>query len=81
MTIIGIAGCTALMLTGFGIRDSVNDIPSVQFRKIFSYDLSISLTNTKGLGKLNEYFSNNEKYKKIIVVSSHDQKNILERKI
>jgi putative ABC transport system permease protein len=63
MTIIGIAGCTALMLTGFGIRDSVNDIPSVQFRKIFSYDLSISLTNTKGLGKLNEYFSNNENIK------------------
>ena len=60
MTIIGIAGCTGLMLTGFGIRDSVNDIPSVQFRKIFSYDLSISLTNTKGLGELNEYFSNNE---------------------
>lgn len=60
MTIIGIAGCTGLMLTGFGIRDSVIDIPSVQFRKIFSYDLSISLTNTKGLGKLNEYFSNNE---------------------
>ena len=63
MTIIGIAGCTALMLTGFGIRDSVNDIPSVQFRKIFSYDLSISLTNTKGLGKHNEYFSNNENIK------------------
>ena len=63
MTIIGIAGCTALMLTGFGIRDSVIDIPSVQFRKIFSYDLSISLTNTKGLGKLNEYFSNNENIK------------------
>ena len=60
MTIIGIAGCTGLMLTGFGIRDSVIDIPSVQFRKIFSYDLSISLTNTKGLGELNEYFSNNE---------------------
>ena len=58
MTIIGIAGCTGLMLTGFGIRDSVIDIPSVQFRKIFSYDLSISLTNTKGLGELNEYFSN-----------------------
>ncbi len=33
--------------------------------KIFSYDLSISLTNTKGLGKLNEYFSNNENIKKL----------------
>ena len=63
MTIIGIAGCTGLMLTGFGIRDSVIDIPSVQFRKIFSYDLSISLTNTKGLEELNEYLSNNENIK------------------
>lgn len=60
MTIIGIAGCTGLMLTGFGIRDSVMDIPSAQFEGIFNYDLSISLANTKGLNQLEEYFSNNE---------------------
>lgn len=38
MTVIGIAGCTALTLTGFGLRDSVNDIAKLQFQKISLYD-------------------------------------------
>ena len=37
ITIIGIAGCTGLMLAGFGIRDSVIDIPNLQFGKVFKY--------------------------------------------
>lgn len=60
MTIIGIAGCTGLMLTGFGIRDSVDDIPSAQFDGIFKYDATISLSNTDGLSKIEEYLQNNE---------------------
>lgn len=35
MTIVGIAGCTGLMLTGFGIKDSVMDIPESQYGEIF----------------------------------------------
>ncbi len=38
MTIIGIAGCTALLLTGFGIRDSVDRIAKIQYSEIFKYD-------------------------------------------
>ena len=38
MTIIGIAGCTALLLTGFGMKDSVNAIIGQQFDEIFIYD-------------------------------------------
>ena len=41
MTIIGMAGCSALMLTGFGLRDSINDIVYKQFGEIFRYQLSI----------------------------------------
>ncbi|MCP9328678.1 MULTISPECIES: FtsX-like permease family protein [Liquorilactobacillus] len=39
MTIIGVAGATALMITGFGIRDSLNTIISRQFGQISRYDL------------------------------------------
>ena len=60
MTIIGIAGCTGLMLTGFGIRDSVDDIPSAQFNDIFMYDAAITLSNTNGLEMLEEYLNQNE---------------------
>lgn len=31
------AGCTALLLTGFGIRDSVEMVPEKQFNEVFSY--------------------------------------------
>lgn len=43
MTVIGIAGCTALLLTGLGIRDSVTAIMGKQFKEIFVYDGLIAL--------------------------------------
>ncbi|MEG2499761.1 MAG: FtsX-like permease family protein [Oscillospiraceae bacterium] len=42
MTVIGIAGCTALLVTGFGLRDSISDIIGKQFSEIFKYNLVIS---------------------------------------
>ena len=39
MTIVGVAGATALMITGFGIRDSLNTIEQRQFGDISRYDL------------------------------------------
>lgn len=46
MTVIGIAGCTALMLAGFGIKDSVSGISGAQFDDIYQYD-AIAVVNTK----------------------------------
>ncbi len=38
MTVIGIAGCTALMLTGFGLKYAISVIVDLQFGGIFRYD-------------------------------------------
>lgn len=38
MTIIGIGGCMALMLVGFGLRDSILDIGDLQYGQIQEYD-------------------------------------------
>ena len=43
MTIIGITGCTALLLTGFGLRDSINDIVRLQFGELMDYNLTLHL--------------------------------------
>ena len=43
MTIIGIMGCTALILTGFGLRDSISRIMPDQYEHVFNYDLQINL--------------------------------------
>ena len=45
MTIIGILGCTALIVVGFGVRDSIRCIMSNQFEKVFNYDMQIGLKN------------------------------------
>jgi len=41
MTIIGVAGCSALLVTGFGIRDSINDIVDKQYGEIYRYQLNL----------------------------------------
>ncbi len=37
MTVVGIAGCTALMMAGFGLKDSVSDIIELQYGEIYQY--------------------------------------------
>ena len=48
MTILGIAGCAALTLTGFGILSSISGIFEKQYDEIFSYDLIVSLDSDSG---------------------------------
>lgn len=42
MMVLGIGGCTALVITGLGLRDSICDIAEDQFGKIMTYDYSIT---------------------------------------
>lgn len=39
MTVFGIGGCMALMLVGYGLKDSIMDIARLQYREIQIYDL------------------------------------------
>ncbi|KKO54191.1 ABC transporter permease [Paenibacillus sp. DMB20] len=41
MTVCGVAGCTALILTGFGLKDSIGDIAPLQYGKIKKYDAMV----------------------------------------
>ncbi len=47
MTIVGIAGCTALLVTGFGLSDSINEILDKQYAQLNHYDLLILCKNAK----------------------------------
>ena len=42
MTIIGIAGCSALLVAGFGINDSISDIVNQQYNVIYHYDATVA---------------------------------------
>lgn len=57
MTVFGIAGCTGLLVLGFGIKDSIRDIVNVQFNDFFNYDYTINLNNDRHLDEINEYLN------------------------
>ena len=42
MTVIGIAGCTALLLTGLGLQDAINDIIDKQYGEIVHYNAVVT---------------------------------------
>ncbi len=58
MTIIGILGCTALIVAGFGIKDSIECIMPNQFEKVFDYDMQIGLKNGLNEEQKQEYITN-----------------------
>ena len=71
MTIIGILGCTALILTGFGVKDSVKQIIPNQFENVFKYDMQISLKETLSQQERQDFkniLEQNEKVKKAISI-------------
>ena len=38
MTIVGVSGSTALLIAGFGLKDSISNIANIQYNKIIKYD-------------------------------------------
>ncbi len=41
MAVVGIAGCTALLLTGLGLQNAINDIIDKQFYQIYRYSMVV----------------------------------------
>lgn len=56
MTIFGIAGCMALLLFGFAIRDSVSDLRPRQYEETLHYDL-LAVSSADDNEKLVSYIS------------------------
>lgn len=69
MTIIGILGCTALILTGFGVKDSVKKIVPNQYENVFQYDMQISLKDSLEEIQRQEFISNLNKEEKITKIA------------
>lgn len=61
MTTIGIAGCCALILTGFGLNYAISSIVDRQFGDIFKYDVTIAISeNSESLEELQDYINSNQ---------------------
>lgn len=49
MTVIGISGCTALLVAGFGIQDSISGIVSNQYEELQKYQVSVLIDGDKNV--------------------------------
>ena len=57
MTVLGISGCTALLIAGFGIKDSISRIVYAQFGEVFRYEGIASLKPDLELSEKEEVYS------------------------
>jgi putative ABC transport system permease protein len=58
LTLLGISGSTALLLAGFGIKDSVDLAGKYQFEEMMHYDLEININPyTEELSEISDYES------------------------
>ena len=45
MMLLGIGGCTALLVTGFGLQDTISDLQRIQFEEVAVYDMSVTFAD------------------------------------
>ena len=68
-TIFGIAGCTALILAGFGLKDSIKNISDYQFNNIFKYDKMMVINENNEHTSLVNKIKNEDIVKNVVLVN------------
>lgn len=84
MTLFGISGCTALIVVGFGLKDSTQMMMDEQYGKLHTYDAVLSLNNNineKRKQQVEEFFSNDKRiadsmkaYQTTMIFSANENK-------
>ena len=77
MTVFGIAGCTALLLTGFGLKDSIRTIVEKQFGSLFLYDMTLSFdreTTENERNDLIEMLNQDDRFEGTLLTTSQNGK-------
>ncbi len=52
MMVLGISGCSALLLTGYGLKDSIANIADNQYDRIQTYDIDVVLKDAADADKM-----------------------------
>ncbi len=81
MTILGIGGCTALLLIGLGIRDSISSIIPNQYDVIYKHNVQVLLNDDLSANEINSIFDElKEKSNSVVLSSSYSSKVIFSGK-
>ena len=54
MTIIGVIGCTALLISAFGMYDGMNDLKEWEFNQINHYDSKLVIDDEASISEIND---------------------------
>lgn len=65
MTIFGIAGSTGLVLTGFGISDSISSIPDIQYSELNHFQAYVALNTSSSADEIDRYVERIDDYEEI----------------
>ncbi|MDE7325320.1 MAG: FtsX-like permease family protein [Lachnospiraceae bacterium] len=57
MTVIGIGGCMALLLVGFGLKDSIGVMAHIQYGELWLYDGCVTISASAGEEEREELFA------------------------
>ena len=69
LMILGISGCTALLLTGFGIRDSIQNVTDYQYGEINLYDAEITFSDPLDKAKQEDFISRHDSIESALFLS------------
>lgn len=74
-TIIGVTGCTALMIIGFTLKFSIQDVVTEQFDKIFRYDMILvtKCDTDDEVQQFEDYFDQKDNIKYIPLLEQMDR--------
>ena len=59
MMVLGIGGCTALLVTGLGLLDSIQNVVDAQYNEITLYDYAVSFRNEADTASRQEFLNKN----------------------
>ncbi len=77
MMVLGISGCTALLVTGFGLKDSIKNIVNYQYDDIQIYDYSVNFNNSMSLEMQTDFKTNTEDHIKEILFLHQSANDLL----
>lgn len=83
MTLVGIAGCTALLLAGFGIKNSIQGLIRKQYEEIFQYNMTIAFEDDLSEETINDTFKeiqDNTDFEKAMLLATTNGTLIGEKK-
>ncbi len=78
MTVIGVAGCTALLVVGWGIKDSIKDVVAIQFGELYNYNFVVNLENDRALSDIVDALDTDLNNEYVAPVMSYSSKVYLE---